>query len=76
MARLLERKPMRRLGMGPGGVAEIRKHRWFDGLDWDALHARKLAAPRKPKDDSAKRLRELVVSSPSCGYPGCSDLGR
>ena len=62
VTRLLERKPSRRLGMGPGGADDVRRHKWFDSLDWDALHARKLDPPRKPKDDSAKRLKDLVVS--------------
>ena len=61
VARLLERKPSRRLGMGPGGTDDVRRHKWFDALDWDALHARKLEPPRKPRDDSAKRLKDLVV---------------
>ena len=69
VSRLLERKPNRRLGMGSAGVDEVRKHRWFDGLDWDALHSRKLAPPRKPKEDSAKRLRELVVRWPHLSAP-------
>ena len=73
VSRLLERKPMRRLGMGPGGVNDVRKHRWFDGLDWDALQTRKLAPPRQPKDDSSKRLRELVVR---CHIGNASMLSR
>lgn len=61
MSRLLERKPSRRLGMGPGGVEDVRRHRWFDSMDWDALQARRVKPPRQPKDDSAKRLKDLVV---------------
>lgn len=65
ISRLLERKPTRRLGMLNGRAADIKRHKWFDGLDWDALEARKMEPPRLPKDDSAKRLRELTVSPPS-----------
>ena len=64
ISRLLERKPTRRLGMLNGRATDIKRHKWFDGLDWDALEARKMEPPRLPKDDSAKRLRELTVSSP------------
>ena len=46
-----------------GRAADIKRHKWFDGLDWDALEARKMEPPRLPKDDSAKRLRELTVSA-------------
>ena len=46
-----------------GRAGDIKRHKWFDGLDWDALEARKMEPPRLPKDDSAKRLRELTVSA-------------
>ena len=39
----------------------MKQHKWFEGFDWDALAARKIAAPRKPRDDAAKRIRELAV---------------
>ena len=45
-----------------GRAGDIKKHKWFEGLDWDALEARKLNPPRKPKEDSAKRLKELTVA--------------
>jgi len=55
----MERKPSKRLGMLAGGVEDIKKHPWFEGFDWDALAARKIAAPRLPKQkDSEKRVRE------------------
>ncbi|KAK9810359.1 hypothetical protein WJX72_009382 [[Myrmecia] bisecta] len=60
IARLLERKPARRLGMLSGRANDIKKHKWFEGLEWEALEARKLEPPRKPKDDSSKRLKELT----------------
>ena len=61
ISRLLERKPTRRLGMLNGRAADIKRHKWFEGLDWEALEARKVEPPRRPRDDSAKRLRELTV---------------
>jgi len=60
--RLLERKPARRLGMLNGRVNDIKHHRWFEGFDWESLEARRMAPPRKPRDDSAKRLKELEDS--------------
>jgi cGMP-dependent protein kinase 2 len=59
---LLERKPSRRLGCLPGGFDDIKKHPWLETFDWEALAARKMAPPRNPKDDAAKRIRELAVS--------------
>ncbi|KAK9842021.1 hypothetical protein WJX81_004559 [Elliptochloris bilobata] len=59
IARLLERKPARRLGMLAGKAADVKRHRWFDSVDWGALEARRVEPPRKPRDDSSKRLKEL-----------------
>ena len=44
-----------------GRANDIKKHKWFEGLDWEALEARKVVPLRKPKEDSAKRLKELTV---------------
>lgn len=57
----MERKPSKRLGMLAGGVEDIKKHPWFEGFGWDELAARKIAAPRLPKQkDSEKRVREQM----------------
>lgn len=47
--KLLERKPTKRLGMLSGKAADVMKHKWFEGIDWDALSAKRLQPPRKPK---------------------------
>ena len=62
VVRLLERKPTRRLGALAGRAGDVKRHRWFEGFDWEALAARKMVPPRQPKDDAAKRIRELAVS--------------
>jgi serine/threonine protein kinase/CRP-like cAMP-binding protein len=63
LTKLLERKPHRRLGCGPRGVADVRGHRWFAGLDWGALADRRLVPPRSPKpSDVAKRLADLAAA--------------
>jgi cGMP-dependent protein kinase 2 len=49
-----------------GRANDVKRHKWFEGLDWEALEARKIEPPRRPKEDSAKRLRELNVRPPSC----------
>lgn len=61
ISRLLERKPVKRLGMLSGKAVDIKKHPWFKDFDWEALSSRRLDPPRKPKDgDSAKRKAELT----------------
>jgi hypothetical protein len=42
-------QPDKRLGCGPGGIGEIKAHRWFAGIDWGALSARRLPAPILPR---------------------------
>ena len=61
IGRLLERKPGRRLGMLSGRAGDIKRHRWFEGMEWDAMAARRVQPPRIPQDDAAKRMRELAV---------------
>jgi len=61
MLRLLERKPSKRIGMLSGRTQDIKDHKWFAGMDWDALEARKMPSPRAPKDDSAKRIQDLAA---------------
>ena len=68
--RLLERKPARRLGMLSGKAADIKAHPWFKGFDWEALGARRMPAPRVPKEsDSAKRKTDLAASAPKPPAP-------
>jgi cGMP-dependent protein kinase 2 len=47
--KLLERKPAKRLGMLSGKAQDVKRHRWFEGMDWAALEARRSAPPRRPK---------------------------
>mmetsp|Transcript_16982 Transcript_16982/g.36723 ORF Transcript_16982/g.36723 Transcript_16982/m.36723 type:complete len:708 (-) Transcript_16982:974-3097(-) len=68
ITRLLERKPAKRLGMLNGRALDIKKHEWFRGFSWEGLEARRMQAPRKPKDtDSSKRIRELVETEKRTG---------
>jgi hypothetical protein len=41
--------PDKRLGSGKLGVEEIKQHRFFSRIDWQALEQKKLPAPMKPK---------------------------
>lgn len=54
---LLSPEPSQRLGMeSQGGYVRLRKHKWFDGFDWSALKAGKLAAPWVPPWDPESGL--------------------
>ncbi|GFR45931.1 hypothetical protein Agub_g7393 [Astrephomene gubernaculifera] len=61
ISRLLERKPAKRLGMLNARALDIKNHKWFENLAWEELEARRMGAPRKPKEaDSSKRLKEMI----------------
>ncbi len=42
IGKLLERDPAKRLGSGPKGTENIKKHPFFSDLDWDKLYKREL----------------------------------
>ncbi|KAG8183797.1 hypothetical protein JTE90_002949 [Oedothorax gibbosus] len=48
MRRLCRDNPAERLGYQKGGVADIKKHKWFQGFDWDGLRNRTLIPPIQP----------------------------
>ncbi len=52
-------EPDKRLGGGPEGGKELMKHPWFDGVDWDAIMAKKIKPPFKPKLASEIDVRHI-----------------
>ena len=40
--------PSERLGHGSNNLKDIRKHKWFNGFNWDGLKSRTLRAPHVP----------------------------
>ena len=49
ICKLLQRRPVQRLGMQAGGIQDIKRHPWFDGFDWDAMATRRMQPPSVPK---------------------------
>lgn len=55
--KLLQKNPEKRLGAGEEDASQIKRHRFFQGMDWDALLAKKVKPPflpviKAPKDVS------------------------
>ncbi|XP_021352271.1 cGMP-dependent protein kinase 1-like [Mizuhopecten yessoensis] len=47
--KLCKDNPAERLGYGKNGILEIKKHKWFQGFDWDSLNSRKILPSIIPK---------------------------
>uniref|UniRef100_A0A3Q0R677 Ribosomal protein S6 kinase n=1 Tax=Amphilophus citrinellus TaxID=61819 RepID=A0A3Q0R677_AMPCI len=45
---LFKRNPANRLGAGPDGVEEIKRHRFFASIDWNKLYRKEVRPPFKP----------------------------
>ncbi|GJQ74231.1 S6kII [Trypoxylus dichotomus] len=45
---LFKRNPANRLGAGPGGVEDLKRHEFFATIDWEALLSKKIRPPFKP----------------------------
>lgn len=71
--RLLQRRPIKRLGMLSQGARDVMEHPWFAGFDWEALAARRMPAPRLPQAaDRAKRLADLAASTEAAAAASCA----
>jgi hypothetical protein len=46
--KLLKKDPSKRLGGGRLGAEEVKKHPYFNGVDWDAFMTKKVTPPWKP----------------------------
>jgi len=53
MKRFCKENPVERIGYQKDGVHDIRKHRWFQGFDWEGLATRSLTPPIAPSVQSA-----------------------
>lgn len=61
----------KRLGRTQGGAAEIVKHQWFSGFDWDALLNREMEVPSKPnvgKLESLGKRDHHPSHAPDCSW--------
>jgi len=52
MKRFCKENPVERIGYQKDGVHDIKKHRWFQGFDWEGLSTRALTPPIAPKVQS------------------------
>ncbi|KAJ3216024.1 hypothetical protein HK099_006094 [Clydaea vesicula] len=56
---LLERDPRRRLGGGIEDADEIKRHVFFDGVDWEKVNSKRYTPPFKPHVESSEDTRNI-----------------
>ncbi|XP_051538894.1 ribosomal protein S6 kinase alpha-3 isoform X3 [Myxocyprinus asiaticus] len=72
---LFKRNPSNRLGAGPDGVEEIKRHQFYANIDWNKLFRREMYPPFKPAssrpDDTFYFDPEFTAKTPkdSPGVP-------
>jgi len=54
--KLLNRKAAKRIGVGKGGGRMVRKHMWFEPVDFDRLYHKQIEAPMIPQIKSKTDL--------------------
>ena len=56
---LLTRDPEKRLGSGPNGSENVKKHPFFKSIDWEKLEKKELEPPFKPKVKSSTDISQI-----------------
>ncbi|CAG8600156.1 15701_t:CDS:2, partial [Cetraspora pellucida] len=66
LKRFCERDISKRLGCGPNGIEDIKRHPWFKDIEWDKLDTKQAKAPFIPDSkranfDATHELEELLL---------------
>jgi hypothetical protein len=72
---LLIKDPAKRLGSGPSGEADMKKHAFFHGIDWVKVDSRGLTPPFTPhkKKDATANFDSDFTSEPAVLTPTAKD---
>jgi len=75
---LLKAEPSERLPMRPGGIQNLKEHKWYAGFDWETLNSRTMTPPYSPVVKSLKDLgnfkqkedgpRQIEYTDPGTGW--------
>ena len=66
---LLDQDPAKRLGSGPNGSDDVKNHPYFADVDWEALEAKQIPPPYKPKVHDAmdtSHIDPVFTSEQAC----------
>jgi CRP-like cAMP-binding protein len=56
--------PAERLPMRPGGVPNVKNHKWYQSFNWEALRTLSMTPPFKPKCKSSRDLENFKQDRP------------
>lgn len=56
---LLQKDPTKRLGTGPNGSQDLKKHPFFKGIKWDKLESKSITPPFKPQVDGPECVQNF-----------------
>ncbi|GFV89656.1 cGMP-dependent protein kinase 1 [Trichonephila clavipes] len=73
--RLCKDNPTERLGYQKAGIADIKKHKWFQGFHWEGLRNQNLTPPIVPKTDHLIETSAHAPQSPMVTYTGMGTVG-
>ena len=62
---LLRKRQDQRLGSGPFGVTDVKRHTWFQNINWDAMERQTLTAPYKPEIKHNKDISKFEYCDPT-----------
>ncbi|CAK7340012.1 unnamed protein product [Dovyalis caffra] len=72
---LLQKEKSKRLGSGPGGSEEIKRHKWFKSINWKKLEAREIRPSFLPEvagKHCVANFEECWTSMPVLDSPAAS----
>jgi len=73
---LIYKDPNKRLGGGPEGGTEVKRHAFFAGVDWEQVYARNITPPFKPSlstEGDVKYFDKEFVDMPVVNSEGGDD---
>ena len=71
--KLLAQDRSKRLGNLKDGVSDVKKHRFFKGIDWDALLKKQVVAPIIPEVEHEGDFSNFQDYEEEPGYECCND---